>query len=235
MPAHAADVTIYAAASLTNAVQDIAVAYQLTHPEKIKVSFAASSLLAKQIEAGAPADIFASADRKWMDYLAAQQLINTNSRRDLLGNTLVLIAPVSVPAPRPIEVVKNKVPDFSGHLCMGDSASVPAGIYGKQVLVNLGWWTALQKKVVGTEDVRSALAFVARKECSLGLVYETDARISDQVVIVARFPGQTHDAIVYPFALLPKASPAAKEFFAYLQGADAQKVFLRYGFSVLSR
>lgn len=232
LSAQAAEVTVYAAASLSHALKDIATAWQAAHQDTIKTSFAASSTLAKQIEAGAPADIFASADRQWMDYLAQRKLIDKASRRELLGNTLVLIAPAS----KPVTVVmqKNRVPEFSGRLCMGDPASVPAGIYAKQALQNLGWWTVLEKRHVGTEDVRTALSFVERAECLLGIVYETDAKISDKVVIAGRFPAGTHDAVVYPLALLPKASTSARNFFRYLQEAQAQAIFSRYGFVLLT-
>lgn len=230
--AQAAEVTVYAAASLGNALKDAATAWQLAHKDTIKTSFAGSSTLARQIEAGAPAEIFASADKKWMDYLAARKLIDKASRRELLGNALVLIAPASKPATVAME--KNKVPDFTGRLCMGDPASVPAGIYGRQALQSLGWWPALEKRYVGTEDVRTALAFVERGECPLGIVYETDARISDKVVIAARFPESTHEPVVYPFALLPRASPAAREFFQWLQGSESAAIFTRYGFTILT-
>ncbi|MGH8493226.1 MAG: molybdate ABC transporter substrate-binding protein [Moraxellaceae bacterium] len=232
MSAQAADVTVYAAASLTNALKDISAGWKASHKaDDIKSSFAASSTLAKQIEAGAPADIFASADLKWMDYLSERGLIDESSRRPLLGNTLVLIAP----AAKPLSVNTQKgaaLPKFSGKLCMGEPGSVPAGIYGKQALQNLGWWGGVESRVVATEDVRTALAFVERAECPLGIVYETDARISSKVVIAGRFPAGSHDAIVYPVALLPKASAAAKDFFNYLQSDAATAVFQRYGFTV---
>ena len=235
MNAQAAEITVYAAASLGNALQDIAADWKSAHPaDGIKASFAASSTLAKQIEAGAPADIFASADKKWMDYLDDRKLIDTASRRDLLGNTLVLIAP----AGKPVTASLRKgaaLPDFTGRLCIGDPASVPAGIYAKQALQAVGWWSALEKRYVGTEDVRTALAFGERAECPLGIVYETDAKISGKVVVVGRFPEGTHDPVVYPFALLPKASPSARAFFLWLQGSESAAIFSRYGFAVLKK
>ncbi len=232
MGAQAGEATVYAAASLTNALKDLVTAWQAAHKDDtLKTSFAASSTLARQIEAGAPAEIFASADVKWMDYLAERNLIDKASRRQLLGNALVLIAPAAEPATVAME--KGRVPDFKGRLCMGEPASVPAGIYGKQALTNLGWWTALSTRVVGTEDVRSALAFVERGECPLGIVYETDAKVSDKVMIAGRFSAGSHDPVVYPFALLPGAGETAKRFFAWLQTADAEAVFVRYGFTVL--
>lgn len=231
--AQAAEVTVYAAASLSNALKEIATAWTSAHKDvDIKTSFAASSTLARQIEAGAPADIFASADKKWMDYLGERSLIDKASRRELLGNTLVLVAPASQPVT--LNVQKNVVPGFTGRLCIGDPASVPAGIYAKQAMQSLGWWPALEKRYVGTEDVRTVLAFVERAECPLGIVYETDARISDKVVIAGRFPAGSHDPVVYPFALLPKASPDARAFFRWLQGPESAAVFTRYGFAVLN-
>lgn len=232
--AHAADITVYAAASLTNALQELAASYQARHGGVvIRTSFAGSATLARQIEAGAPADLFASADAQWMDYLAERQRIDPASRRDLLGNTLVLVAPAN--APLTVAMEPGKVPAFAGKLCMGDPASVPAGRYGQQALARLGWWPALAGRVVGTEDVRTALAFVERGECPLGVVYETDARISRKVMVAGRFPAATHDAVTYPFALLPQAGPAARDFYRYLQGPAGRAVFIRHGFVVRQR
>lgn len=231
--AQAAEITVYAAASLTNALRDIGNAYQAAHPGTvIKTSFAASSALARQIAAGAPAEVFISADRQWMDYLAERQLIDQASRRDLLGNALVLIAPAA--EPRTVAMTTARPPAFDGRLCIGEPGSVPAGLYGKQALRALDWWTVLARRLVATEDVRAALAFVARGECQLGIVYETDARISDKVMIAGRFPAATHDPVVYPLALLPAASPAARDYFRHLQGDAARAVFTRYGFRVLA-
>lgn len=231
--AQAGELTVYAASSLTNAMTELAKGWQQAHGDAVKTSFASSSTLARQIEAGAPADIFAAADTKWMDYLAERNLVDKASRRDLLGNTLVLIAPAG--QPRTIAMTKGAVPDFAGRLCLGDPASVPAGIYGKQAMQFLGWWPALEKRLVGTEDVRTTLAFVERGDCPLGIVYETDARISNRVMIAARFPAGSHDPVVYPFALLPGASPAARAFFQWLQGREAAAVFARYGFMPLKK
>jgi molybdate transport system substrate-binding protein len=224
-----ADVTVYAAASLTNALKDISTAYQASNGVAIKNSFAASSTLAKQIEAGAPAQIFASADRKWMDYLQARKQIERASRVNLLGNTLVLIAPAA--EPRTVTMAAGQAPRFEGRLCMGEPGSVPAGIYGKEALTKLGWWEALKGRVVGTDDVRTALAFVERAECPLGIVYETDAKVSNKVMVAGVFPAGSHEPVVYPFALLPGATAEARAFFRYLQGAEARAVFVRYGFS----
>lgn len=229
--ARGAEVTVFAAASLTNALQDLAASYQAAHPDTVvRTSFAASATLARQIEAGAPADLYAAADTQWMDSLETRGLIARDSRRNLLGNTLVLVAPAA--AARPVTLAPGKVPAFEGRLCMGEPATVPAGRYGRQALQRLGWWPALQGRIAGAEDVRAALAFVARGDCALGIVYATDAALAPQVKVVARFPAATHDAIVYPFALLPSASLAARDFYRYLQGPEGRRVFSRYGFAV---
>jgi molybdate transport system substrate-binding protein len=226
-------VRVYAAASLTNALTDIAAAWAKENHPQPKLVLAASSTLARQIEAGAPADIFASADLRWMDYLDERHDVVTASRRNLLGNTLVLIVP------KGRRFVIEMQPDFaieqafSTKLCMGEAASVPAGIYGKQALQSLGWWSRLQSRVVGTDDVRTALAFVERGECALGIVYATDAAISDRVEVLAPFPETSHDPIVYPFALLEGAGPEAPAFLDYLETVPAQAVFRKYGFELL--
>ncbi|PTQ90514.1 molybdate ABC transporter substrate-binding protein [Agitococcus lubricus] len=226
-------ITLYAAASLTNALTEITKHYQTNHDVVIKTSFAGSSTLAKQIEAGAPAQVFASADVQWMDYLQKRNKLQSNSRKELLGNSLVLITPKN----KTISVNMDKSFDlanaFTGKICTGDTASVPVGIYAKQALQNLGWWRNLEKRLVATEDVRTALAFVERGECALGIVYETDAKISDKVTIVGRFASQSHQKIVYPFALVAGASATSAEFFHYLQSDTAQAVFSKYGFVVL--
>lgn len=224
-----AEVSVYAAASLTQAMRDIVGAYQAGHAGiTVKPSFAASSTLARQIAAGAPADLFISADRQWMDHLAERLRIEPASRRDLLGNALVLITPAA--APRAVALARSKPPAFNGPFCLAEPNSVPAGRYGKQALQALDWWSALASRLVATEDVRGTLAFVARGECELGIVYETDARGSDQVMVAARFPATLHEPVIYPMALMPSPSPAARDFFQYLQGREALAIFRRHGF-----
>jgi len=228
---HAEEVArVYAAASLTNALDDIAAAWVKENHPQPKLVFAASSTLAKQIEANAPADIFASADLKWMDYLDERKKIDTATRVNLLGNTLVLIVPKGKKFP--IELKPEFAIDqaFSSKLCMGEPSSVPAGIYGKQALQSLHWWEKVQSRVVGTDDVRTALAFVEHGECALGIVYATDAAISDRVEVLASFPDATHDPIVYPFALVTGAQPDARAFLDYLGTAAAKSIFTHYGF-----
>ncbi|GAC1374909.1 MAG: molybdate ABC transporter substrate-binding protein [Aquirhabdus sp.] len=233
--AWADDVTLYAAASLNNALSEISAHYENEKKIHIKTSFASSSTLAKQIELGAPAEIFASADKKWMDYLDTRGFIDKSSRKDVLGNTLVFISPKDQMVRVKMDKKFKLAQAFTGKLCMGEPEHVPAGIYGKQALQVLEWWPSVESRVVGAEDVRSALMFVERGECTLGIVYETDASVSKKVTIDERFPESTHDPIIYPFALTPQASVSAKDFFKYLQGKAAKDVFLRYGFTVLAK
>ena len=227
-------VTVFAAASLTNALTDIGTQYEKEKDTKIVHSFAASSTLAKQIENGAPADIFISADTKWMNYLQDKKLINTASRKEFLGNKLVLIAPKG----RGFNVKFDKSFDFSksfdGRLCTGDIDSVPAGIYAKDSLIYLNWWDGIKTRIVGTQDVRGALAFVERGECAAGIVYETDAKISNKVEIVATFPEESHKPIVYPMAFVLNAKNVNNDYFSYLQSSNALDIFKKYGFNILN-
>lgn len=234
---HAAEtgaVTVFAAASTTNAITDISKMFEAKNKAKVTHSFASSSTLAKQIEQGAPADVFLSADRKWMNYLAEKQSIEPQSRFDLLGNKIVLIAPVS-------STVKITVgPKFdlakvlgNEKLAMGDPDHVPAGIYGKQALIKLEVWKDVESKVARAKDVRAALALVERGEAPLGIVYSTDAAITKKVKVVGVFPEDSHPPIVYPVALVKgKATPIAKSYLEFLKSADAKTVFEKYGFSV---
>lgn len=232
--AHAAnDVTVYAAASLTNAITDLEKAFEKQTKIEVKTSYAGSSTLAKQIEAGAPADVFISADEQWMNYLQNKKLIVSNQRINLLGNKLVLIAPKNSTI-NTIKMDKNVDPStaFQGKWCTGNTKSVPVGKYGKQALTSLGWWQKLQPKLVETEDVRAALNFVARGECQLGIVYATDAAISKDVKVVGVFPENTHAPIIYPLGLI-KNNPSAVKFYQFLQTKQANTVFKQYGFTVL--
>ncbi|MGX2038886.1 molybdate ABC transporter substrate-binding protein [Methylocaldum sp. MU1018] len=229
--AASADVTVFAAASLTNALADTGKAFEAANRIPVKFSFASSSALAKQIEQGAPADIFASADTKWMDYLDNKGKIDHDSRKNLLGNTLVVIAPQGKGFP----VTMAKGFDFSGafegKLCTGVVESVPVGIYAKEALTRLGWWDGIRYRTVGTEDVRAALNLVERGECDAGIVYETDAKQSKKVEVVGRFPADTHTPIVYPFALVTQSGDA-KKFLDYLKQKPAAEIFARYGFKL---
>jgi len=234
--ARAADtVTVLAAASLTDAVNQVAKDYQADTGNKIQSSFAASSALARQIEQGAQADIFISADSDWMDYLQQHSLIQVATRKDLLSNKLVLIAP------KDSTITIDVKPGFAlakalgnGRLAIADPDSVPAGRYGKQALLSLGVWSSVQDKLARAENVRFALTFVARGEAPLGIVYETDAKIEPAVKIVGTFPDDSHLPIVYPIALTAgSSSPAAKDVLAAIEAPKAAATFKQFGFTVL--
>ena len=230
-----ADVLVFAAASLKNALDDIDVPYQHETAKLIAVSLAASSTLAKQIESGAPADIFISADLDWMDYVAQKNLIKPETRKNLLGNELVLIAPKD-------STVDVKIaPNFDlakllagGKLAMADTSAVPAGKYGKAALEKLGVWDAVSTQIAQAENVRAALALVARKEAPLGIVYQTDAAAEPGVKIVGVFPADSHPPIIYPIALLASSKSAdAPAYLGYLESAKARPLFEKQGFTVL--
>lgn len=236
VPAHAADepkqqLLVFAAASLTNVLDEIGAAYTQQTRQPVKFSYAASSALARQLEAGANADVFFSADLEWMDYVQARSLIDRNTRRNVLGNRLVLVAPADskielkiAPGFRLAEALGN------GRLATGDPESVPVGKYARSALTSLGVWNDVADKLVRTDNVRSALAFIARGETPLGIVYETDARVEKRVRVVDFFPADSHPPIVYPVAVTAKARPAAREFVDFLQSAPAQAAFKKYGF-----
>lgn len=225
--------TVFAAASLTDALTVLANEYEKTAKLQIQSSFASSGTLAKQIENGAPADIFISADTKWVNYLKDKKVINAASISNLLANDLVLI----VPKGKRFDVRMQKGFDFfgafEGKICTGEMESVPAGIYAKQAFSHLGWLAGAKSRVVGTQDVRSALSLVERGECAAGIVYATDAKVSNHVEVIALFPDETHDPIVYPITLTNLASPQAKAFYQYLKSNQAKKVFTQYGFSFI--
>lgn len=229
--AEKAPLTVYAAASLTNVLTELGADFERRTGTPVKFSFAASSVLARQLEAGAQADAFVSADREWMDYLATRGRLNVQTRADVASNRLVLVAPADSPLRLKI------VPGFPlaaalgrGRLVTGDPATVPVGRYAKAALSKLGVWASIEAKVVGADDVRSALAFVSRGEAPLGIVYATDARIDPKVRVVDVFPAFTHPPVTYPAALLSVSQPGAEAFLTYLTGEDAQAVFARYGF-----
>jgi molybdate transport system substrate-binding protein len=233
--AQGAPVTVFAAASLKNALDEAAVRFEQLTRTRVRVSYAASSALARQIEAAAPADLFISADLEWMDYLAARRLIQPGSRVNLLGNRLVLIAPAGSTASFAVDrgmPLARTLGD--GRLAMADPDSVPAGKYGKAALEALGAWNAVAARVARAENVRAALALVARGECPLGIVYATDAAAEPKVRVVGAFPTGTHPPIVYPAALTAaSANPAARGFLEFLGSAETKPVFERYGFTVL--
>ena len=230
--AQAQQLTVLAAASLKNALDEVSRQYRLPQGEKISISYAGSSALARQIENGAPAGIFISADLDWMDYLAKRDLIKSGSRVNLLRNELVLIAPagsvakVEIRPGFPLAVLLG-----NDRLAMADPDHVPAGKYGKAALENLGVWPSVAGKIARAENVRAALNFVSRGEAPLGIVYRTDAAADGRVRIVAVFPAAAHPPIVYPAALLKGAKgPGAAQFFDFLRSSQAMDIFRKHGF-----
>lgn len=230
-PARAVDVTVFAAASLGGALGQVEKDYQRKTGQTVAVSLAASSVLARQIESAQGADIFISADTGWMDELDRRGLIQRDTRRNLLGNHLALIAPLDS------RLSLRIVPQFGiagalrgGRLALADPDSVPAGKYAKAALTALGVWDSLAAHLAPAENVRAALAYVARAETPLGVVYSTDAYAEPKVRIVDAFPDKTHPPIVYPVALMKEAKPAARALLEYVEGGDAWAVFRKYGF-----
>lgn len=229
--AQAGMVTVFAAASLTESLKQVTAAYQARTGTSVTLSFGASSTLARQIEQGADADLFFSADTDWMDYLEKAGQIAPGTRRNLLRNQLVLVAARGARPTPPI------APGFdlagalgNERLAMADPASVPAGKYAKAALMALGIWNAVAPKVVQAENVRVALEYVARGEAPYGIVYATDARIAP-VKVIGVFPENSHPPILYPVALTRNASPAARAFLAFLEGPEARAIFEKAGFS----
>ncbi|MDG6896191.1 molybdate ABC transporter substrate-binding protein [Volucribacter amazonae] len=230
-----AKTTVYAAASLTNALQDIAVAYEKQYPNhELVFSFASSSTLAKQIEQGAPADIFISANNKWLQHLSAQGLTQKDSEKPLLGNDLVLIAPISSNLTE-VDIAQGEWTALLDQqfLSVGDPDHVPAGQYFKEALTNLNLWDKVEAKLARGKDVRAALALVERGEVPLGVVYGTDAKVSEKVKIVGVFPQQSYTAVEYPMAILKgHNNPEVEDFYHYLQSPTAKNIFAGYGFSI---
>lgn len=235
---HAGTVKLYAAASLSNAMTDIAHIYQAKHPQtKIVPVFGASSALAKQLEAGASSDVFFSADQDWMNYLVQKNIISSNSVKPLLFNQLVVISPKNLNIAFKPQSNFNFAQAFKGHLCTGQMQSVPAGKYAKQSLIKLNWLNSLKGRIVGTEDVRSTLAFVERGECEVGIVYKTDALISQKVKIIGVLPGNSHSPIVYPLALTKQGAKnkEALQFEQFIKSSyPAKSIFQQYGFKLKS-
>ena len=236
-PASAQDksLTVFAAASMKNALDDVDAAYTAKTGVQVKASYAASSTLAKQIEQGAPADVFVSADTDWMDYATAKKNINESTRVNLLGNSIVLVAPKD-------SKIDNVAigPGFDlaklagdGRVTTGDVKSVPVGKYAKAALEKLGAWDAAASKFAMAESVRAALTLVARSEAVLGIVYETDAKVEPGVKIVGAFPDGSHPPIIYPVAATTTAKPDATSYLDYLRSSAAKAVFEKYGFTVL--
>lgn len=234
-PAQADDTTMLAAASLTNALEELGAQYTAETGKTVVFSFASSSALAKQIEAGSPAQIFASADEKWMDYLSERSLIEEDTRVSPIGNSLVLIVPADSPV---TEVTIDGSLDLAallgdgGRLSVGDPDHVPAGTYAKESLEALGLWGSAEPLLARAEDVRAALVLVEKGEAPAGIVYATDAAISDQVRVVGTFPADSHKPITYPFAVVAgQNSEDVAAFFDYVTGPTGLATFEKYGFT----
>ena len=225
------ELTVFAAASLTDVLTEIGAAFEAKSGIRVRFSFAASSALARQIESGAPADLFVSADLEWMDYLEQRSLIDPATRRNVASNRLVLIAPHD-------SGLELKIaPGFAllqalgeGRLATADPASVPAGRYARAALTSLGVWQQVEPRLVPTENVRAALALVSRGEVPLGIVYRTDALIDARVKVIDVFPDDTHPPIVYPAAATTRAQPSASSFLGFLENAATRQLFIKYGF-----
>jgi molybdate transport system substrate-binding protein len=227
---------VFAAASLTEALEEVDQAFSATTHISVKTAYAASSLLAKQIEAGAHADVFFSADREWMDYLDTRGLLRPATRAEVLGNTLVLIAPLQSPVQ--LQILAN-FPLLAalggGRLATADPDSVPAGLYARAALTQLGVWAMVEPHLARAENVRAALAYVARGDAPLGIVYGTDAQAEKRVRVVAVFPADSHPPIVYPAAVTAQGQPEAARYVQFLRAPPAQEIFARYGFSAPPR
>ena len=231
-----APLTVFAAASLKESLDAATLAYTARTGTRVRVAYGASSALARQIVQGAPADVFLSADRDWVDHVAGRGLLRAGTRRDLLGNTLVLVAPRDARLPpvslaRPASVV-DALGD--GRMALAFTASVPAGKYARAALESLGLWTRLRPRVVESENVRAALLLVARGEARMGVVYASDARAERRVRVVATFPPRSHPPIVYPVAVVAASRhPQAVDFATWLRTPAARAVFERHGLRAL--
>jgi molybdate transport system substrate-binding protein len=235
LAANAQTLTVFAAASLTDAMKDISGIWVKAGHEAPRMSFASSSTLAQQIQQGAPVNVFASADEKWMNYLAKANLIAPNTRHDLLGNDLVLIVPTNHPTHVDIgpgfDLLALLGPD--GRLAVGDPAHVPAGIYAEQALRKLGLWDKVSPRLAAAPDVRSALLLVERGEAPAGIVYGTDAAVSKAVMIAGVFPAGSHDPITYPFAVVKAGdTKEARDFLAFMATPAAREIWVKRGFKV---
>jgi molybdate transport system substrate-binding protein len=233
--AQPAPVTVFAAASLKNALDDVDAAFTARSHVPVRAAYAASSALARQIEQAAPADVFVSADSDWMDYVAQKNLIVVASRRDLLTNHLALIAPAASTLRLQIRPGMPLLAALGGGRLAIAGPDVPAGKYGRASLTALGVWDSVKDQLAPAENVRGALAFVAQGEAPLGIVYDTDAQAEPKVRIVGLFPDASHPPIVYPAALVAASrNAAAPGYLAFLQGPQAGAIFKRYGFIVLA-
>jgi len=227
---------VFAAASLTNVLGELATDWEKTSGVPVKLSFAASSVLARQIEAGSNADVFISADQEWMDYLQTRNLIDQSSRRNLVGNRLVLIAPAD--SRIELEIARGfKLADAlaGGRLATGDPDTVPVGRYARSALTTLGVWDEVADRLVRADNVRSAMLFVSRGEVPLGIVYATDATVDSKVRVIDTFPADTHAPITYPAAATRGAKPDATAFVVFLKGEQARVAWRKFGFVELAQ
>lgn len=235
LTARAQELTVFAAASLTDALKDVAALWAKAGHPALHLSFGASSTLARQIEQGAPAAVFASADEKWMDYLVQKNLIANGTRKDLLGNDLVLVVPANKPQHVTIgpnfDLMGLLGPD--GRLAVGDPGHVPVGLYAAQALKKLGLWDKVSPHLARTDDVRAGLLLVERGEAPAGIVYATDAAVSKGVIVAGVFPDSSHDPVTYPFAIVKSGdTPEARALMTFLEGPEARAVFQKRGFKV---
>src|SRR6202023_553255 len=238
-PALAQDksLTVFAAASMKNALDDVDAAFTRKTGVKVVASYAASSTLMKQIEQGAPADVFASADLDWMDYGSKKKVIKDDTRVNLLGNKIVLISPKDFKIDHagigPVFDLAKLAGD--GRIATGDVKAVPVGKYAKAALEKLGAWQAAEPKFAMADSVRAALTLVARGEAALGIVYSTDAKVEPGVKIVGTFPADSHPPIIYPVAATATAKAEATDYLAFLKSSAAKTILEKYGFTYLIR
>ena len=227
------ELVVFGAMSLTDALTEISERFGEVREVKVYCNFAGSSTLQRQIEKGAPADVFISASPKQIDALQGERLIYEDTRRAILSNRLVLVAPVN--SPLAMTDVRLLAQDSIRRITIGEPNSVPAGIYGREALTHLGVWTAVQPKLIPSADVRSTLAYVESGEVDVGIVYQTDAGLSEKVRIIYQFPDSSHTPIVYPAAVLRNTGHKvlAQAFLEYLQTAEVAAIFEKYGFSVV--
>jgi molybdate transport system substrate-binding protein len=223
-----ADITVFAAASTTDALREIAKAYEASTKVTVALRFAATSTLAKEITDGKHADIFISADEKWADYLEGRNWLKPGTRADLLANGLVVVAPLGKGFTMRFEKDFDLAGAFKGRLAVADPVDVPAGRYAKEAFTALGWWTKLEPRLEPCEDVRAALQQVEAGEAGAGVVYASDA--TPKVEVVGRVPEALHTPILYPMAQIVKSKPATSAFAVHLAGPAAAKVFAKYGF-----
>ena len=236
LPASAAPLTVFAAASLQESLEAVVAAWEAQGGSEVRVSYAASSALARQIEQGAPADLFMSADEAWMDYLQQRNLIVNDTRVSPVGNSLVLIAPAD--AARPVALTRETnllaLLGPNGRIATGDPAHVPVGRYAQAALTWMGQWDAISPRLARADNVRAALLLVDRGEAPYGIVYGTDAAISRGVRVVGTFPVGSHTPVTYPFALTRRAegNAEARALLAYLTGPEARPTWQRFGFNI---